>query len=98
MEVRCKKCGEFFNRDKILVSVEGFFCENCIPVDVQKRFITLHFSWTGLTALVAVIENTANVDQLLLVDGIKEKIEAKMLQLVKEIIEEHGGEIQNSDS
>lgn len=96
MEAKCKKCEEFFPASVIMATVEGFYCQDCIPVDNKKEFITLRMSWIGINALLDYIEGTATVDQLMVIDKMTEAIRRKMMKLLQEMIK-NGGEVQESD-
>ena len=96
MEAKCRKCEKFFAASIILVTEEGFYCQDCIPEGMPKRFITLHISWPGITALLDYIKGNASVDQLMVIDKITESIERKILEFLQETIK-NGGEIQSRD-
>lgn len=97
MEAKCKQCNEFFPTSIILATHQGFFCQECIPVDTTKQFITLHMSWTGVNALLDYIEGDATVEQLMVIDKMTGAIRRKMMALLQEMIK-NGGEVQESDS
>lgn len=97
MEAKCRKCEAFFASSIILVTEEGFYCQGCIPEGMPKRFITIHISWPGINALLDYIKGDASVDQLMIIEKITESIERKMMEFLRETIE-NGGEIQEPDS
>jgi len=95
--VKCKKCEVFFENREILVTIEGFYCEKCLPDDVTRRIIRFDFSWTGVIALIDYIDGDANVDQLMIVETIKSKMAKEIMRVIQDVIKKHGGEVQESD-
>lgn len=97
MEAKCSKCNEMFPTGIIVVTYEGFFCKDCVPGEVTKRFISLDMSWIGVNALLDYVDGNANVDQLMIIDKMIEAIRKKMMALLQEMVK-NGGELQESDS
>jgi hypothetical protein len=95
--VKCQKCNSFFEKREILVTLEGFYCENCLPEGVSKRIIRFDFSWTGVVALMDYIDGDANLDQILIVEKIKEKMGREVMRIIQDVIKSYGGEVQQSD-
>jgi hypothetical protein len=97
-KAKCRKCGEFFTKTEIIVTTEGFFCSQCLPKDVDKTFFTIHLSWLGINALLDYIDGNATVDQLMVIDKIKDKLDLNIQRAIKEMVTKHEGEVQESDS
>lgn len=96
MEIKCSKCEKAFEKRDIIATLDGLYCENCLPEDVTKRFFVIHISWAGINAIVDLIEGDVNVDQLMMLEKIKIKLESKIRDAIKEILDEV--QIPESDS
>lgn len=96
MEIKCSKCGKIFEKREIIATLEGLYCDNCLPEDVTKRFFTIHISWAGVNAIIDVIDGDVNVEQIMLLDKIKSKLESKIREAIEEILRE--AQIPESDS
>lgn len=93
MEIQCQTCNDTFKTSEIIVTGEGLFCSQCIPEGVDKTFFTVHLSWVGLNALIDYIDGNANVNQLMIVEKIKDKLVRHMMGAIKEY-----AEVPESDS
>lgn len=87
METKCQSCDKAFDKQDIIVTIDGLFCSQCLPEDVSKRFFTIHLSWQGLMALIAHIEGNPSVDQLFIVDKIKEKLDRHLMEVIRGTLE-----------
>jgi hypothetical protein len=96
-KAKCRKCGNFFPKEEILVTFDGFYCSEDLPEGTSKKFFTISLSWQGINALVDYLEGDANVDQLMIIDKIKEKLALRILEAIREMVE-RGGEVQKPDS
>lgn len=96
MEIKCSKCKETFEKRAIIATLEGLFCENCLPKDITKKFFTIQISWAGINAIVDLIEGDVNVDQLMILEKMKTKLELKIKEAIEEILRE--AQISKSDS
>jgi hypothetical protein len=95
MEIKCQTCEEAFEKSDIIVTSEGLFCSQCLPDNVDKKFFTIHVSWQGLNALIAAIDGNPTVDQLFIIDKIKDKLVLVLMEAIKEHVK---NSIQESDS
>jgi hypothetical protein len=93
MEIRCRKCDSTFKKSEIIVTGEGLFCSQCIPEGVDKTFFTVHLSWQGLNAIIDFVEGTADVEQFMIIEKIKDKLILKMIEELRKY-----AEIPESDS
>lgn len=98
MEIRCQSCSKTFEKSNIIVTSQGFFCSKCLPNDVDKKFFVIHLSWQGLNALIAQIEGNPTVEQLFIVDKIKDKLIEKMMEAIKYYVQSGNNGITPPDA
>lgn len=95
MEIKCSDCGKGFETRDIIATLDGLFCSQCLPKDVTKKFFTIQISWVGINAIVDLIEGDVNVDQLMILEKMKTKLEFKIKEAIEEILRE--AQISESD-
>lgn len=82
----CSVCGELLEFSAIIVTPEGLYCSQDLPKNVVPHFFTVHLSWKGMFALLAHLEGNPDVDQLFIIDRIKEKLQLKVLERLREYV------------
>lgn len=93
-KIPCSVCGKLFEFGDIIVTVQGLYCSEDLPEGVVAHFFTVHLSWTGMFALLDFLGNDASVDQLFIVDKIKDKLQEQVVRAIKDYVE---GAVQISD-
>lgn len=93
-KIPCSVCGKLFEFGDIIVTVQGLYCSEDLPEGVVAHFFTVHLSWTGMFALLDFLGNDASVDQLFIVDKIKDKLQEQVVRAIKNYVE---GAVQISD-
>lgn len=95
MEAKCKKCEVFFSSADILVTIEGLYCEKCVPDDVKLLLFTFQFSWKGINALTKYLDGDVDLEVLEIVETMRKAMDRKIMEQIRRLI---NGEIRQSDS
>lgn len=95
MEAKCRKCNKFFPKASILVSIDGLYCEDCVPDEMQPLLFSFQMSWAGINALTDYIDGSRSLATLEVVDKIRAAIDKRIIEQIRGFI---GGEIRQSDS
>lgn len=87
-KVPCSVCGKELPFSDIIVTVDGLFCSQDLPSGVSAHFFTVHLSLKGMFALLAHLEGNPDVDQLFIVDAIKEKLQKQVVKELRQYVSE----------
>ena len=95
MEAKCQHCQAFFPKDKILVTIEGIYCEEHVPSDAKPYPFTFQMSWKSITALMDYIDGERDLDVIVTVATLREALAKKSIIYIRSILH---GEVRESDS
>lgn len=109
MEAKCDGCHEFYKKTELRVAKSGgVYCWrtpdeggkiSCKPKFVEPVAIEFTFSWEELTALAEYIDGSKNIQVLLAIDDLKERLDRKTYELLKRVLKvDETGTVQQSDS
>lgn len=96
MEAKCKQCQVFYPTSAVVVTVEGIYCEDCLPVaKPPMAFFTFQFSWKGIDALTRFIDGDVSYEVLQTIETMRKAIDKKLMEQIRNYLD---GEIRQSDS
>lgn len=95
MEAKCKTCEVFFPTSEILVTIDGIYCEKCVPDEVTTHLFTFQFSWKGIDALMRYIDGDMDLEVLEIVETMRKAMDRKIMEQIRRLL---NGEIRQSDS
>lgn len=95
MEAKCKTCEVFFPTAEILVTMDGIYCEKCVPDEAKTLLFSFQFSWKGINALTKYIDGDTDLEVLEIVETMRKAMDKKIMEQIRRLID---GEIRQSDS